>query len=268
MNMSTSVETPVRAKAPDQTEQRKKTPVTTHSARIYVVCSPRPRVGKTLVARLLAEFFVMEGVPVAAFDLVGEGPKLADYLATATAVADIASTKGQMGLFDRLVADPKTSKIIDPGHRLFADFFGVVEKIGFFEEARRCAIEPVILFMVDPDNASAEAYAGLQQRFEGVTLVPVLNEAVAKGNQYRDLFPFAAASAVPLKIPQLPPAIKPLVDKPGFSFAGFRKVPEDTAPEELHDELQSWLKRALLEFRELELRLLLEELRPSLQFQL
>jgi hypothetical protein len=247
-------------------EPRRESPATSHSARIYVVCSPRPRVGKTLLARLLTEFFTMEGAPVAAFDLGGEKSKLAECLPAHTTVASIGDTKGQMGLFDRLVADAKSSKIVAPGHRQFADFFAVVEKIGFFEEARRCGIEPVLLFMVDPDKASAEAYAGLQQRFAGVTLVPVLNEAVAKGKQNRDAFPFAA-SAVPLKIPLLSTAAKTVIDKPAFSFAAFRKAPQDAAPAELHDELQSWLKRVLLEFRELELRLLLEELKPALQFQ-
>lgn len=265
--MSTSVEVNVRAEAPDQREPRRKGPATSHSARIYVVCSPRPRTGKTLLARLLAEFFVMEGVPVAAFDLNEEGSKLADFLPACTTVAKIGDTKGQMSLFDRLVGDPKTSKIVDPGHPLFGDFFGVVEKIGFFEEARRCSIEPVMLFMVDPDKASAEAYAGLQQRFTGVTLVPVLNEAVAKGHHDRDAFPFAAAAAVPLKIPLMSSPLKKVVDKRAFSFAAFHDAPQDCAPEELHEELQSWLKRVMLEFRELELRLLLDKVRASLQLQ-
>jgi hypothetical protein len=265
--MSTSVETSVRTEAPDQVEPRRKGSATSHSARIYVVCSPRPRVGKTLLARLLAEFFMMDGAPVAAFDLGGEKSKLAECLPACTSLASIDDTKGQIGLFDRLVADSRASKIVDSDHQRFVEFFAVVEKIGFFEEARRCAIEPVLLFMADPDKASAEAYAGLQQRFAGVTLVPVLNEAVAKGKQNRSAFPFAA-SAVPLKIPLLSSAAKAVVDKPAFSFARFRDAPQDAAPAELRNELQSWLKRVLLEFRELELRLLLEELKPSLQFQL
>jgi hypothetical protein len=231
------------------------------------VCSPRPRVGKTLLARLLTEFFEMETAPVVAYDLNAEGVKLADFLPDSTRAASIGDTKGQIGLFDHLVGEPRSSKIVDPGHRQFDEFFAVAEKIGFFEEARRSAIEPVVLFMVDSDKASAKAYAALQERFADVTLVPVINDAIAKGNQHRNAFPFAAASAVPLKIPMLSTAAKAVIDKPPFSFAGFRKAPE-AVPAELRDELQSWLKRVLLEFRELELRLLLEELKPSLQFQL
>jgi hypothetical protein len=266
--MSASVDTNVRADSPSKAERPRKTdaPIT-HSARIYVVCSPRPRVGKTLLARLLTEFLEMETAPVVAYDLDTDGKKLADFLPDSTRVAQIGDTKGQIGLFDHLVGDPKASKVVDPGHRQFGEFFAVAEKIGFFAEACRCSIEPVVLFLVDADKASAKAYSGLHQRFPEATLVPVLNDAVSKGHQHRDAFPFAAASAVPLKIPQLSTAAKALIDKPPFSFAGFRKAPE-SVPAEQRDELQSWMKRVLLEFRELELRLLLEELKPSLQFQL
>jgi hypothetical protein len=41
---------------------------------LYVICSPQRSVGKTLLARLLAEFYLIDGRPVAAFDLADEGP--------------------------------------------------------------------------------------------------------------------------------------------------------------------------------------------------
>src|SRR5205807_8576662 len=36
---------------------------------VYIVASPRPRSGKTLLARALSEFFRADGRPVRAFDL-------------------------------------------------------------------------------------------------------------------------------------------------------------------------------------------------------
>ena len=61
---------------------------------LYVVCSPCRRVGKTLVSRLLAEFYVVNDRPVAAFDLADEGPQLIDYLPGITTVA--ASGRGRL----------------------------------------------------------------------------------------------------------------------------------------------------------------------------
>ena len=95
---------------------------------LYVVCSPCRRVGKTLVSRLLAEFYVVNDRPVAAFDLADEGPQLADYLPGITTIADIGDTRGQMAFFDRLIADDVGARIIDLSHRVFKNFFTVVQE--------------------------------------------------------------------------------------------------------------------------------------------
>ena len=90
---------------------------------ITIVASPRPRVGKTLLARLLADFHLHEGRSVAAFDLnVGERT-LVQFLPEKTTIATIRDINGQMALFDRLIADEDTSKVIDLGHELFEFFF-------------------------------------------------------------------------------------------------------------------------------------------------
>jgi hypothetical protein len=58
---------------------------------LYVVCSPCRCVGKTLVARLLTEFYVLKDRPVAAFDLADEGPQLADYLPKVTTIIELVA---------------------------------------------------------------------------------------------------------------------------------------------------------------------------------
>jgi hypothetical protein len=47
---------------------------------VYIICSPRPLVGKTLIARLLSEFLLLKNGAVAAFDINLKEPSLLDYL--------------------------------------------------------------------------------------------------------------------------------------------------------------------------------------------
>lgn len=90
---------------------------------ITIAASPRPRVGKTLLARLLADFHLHEGRSVAAFDLnVGERT-LVQFLPEKTTIATVRDINGQMALFDRLIADEDTTKVIDLGHESFESFF-------------------------------------------------------------------------------------------------------------------------------------------------
>src|SRR5215468_9100685 len=148
-------------------------------APIYVVCSPRRRVGKTLVSRLLAEYHLAEGRRVACIDLADESPRLHDFLPKLTTIADISDTRGQMALFDGLFVDQDTPKIVDVSNRVFKDFFGVVQKIGLFDEARERDIETLMLFMVDQHPASAQAYEILSRGYPTGRLLLVHTNEVA-----------------------------------------------------------------------------------------
>jgi hypothetical protein len=56
------------------------------------------------------------------------------------------------------------------------------------------------------------------------------------------------------------------VTAPGFSFADFRAGKMQNVSDYYSVELESWLRNVFVQFRELELRLLLATLRQSLQF--
>ena len=220
---------------------------------LYVVCSPFRCVGKTLVSRLLTERYVIDGRPVAAFDLADEGPQLADYLPDVTTISDIGDTRSEMAFFERLLADAAAAKVIDVSHRTFKKFFTVVQKIGFFEEARRHAIEPFVLFIIDPDPKSGKAFAMLQRWFKGASLLPVRNPTEAGATPF-GVAP-ASASTVPvsLEIPTLAFSLRALVDRQAFSFSQFWRATPAGLPDALDDELRTWVEHAFRQFRNLEL---------------
>src|SRR5262249_38745225 len=147
---------------------------------VYIVCSPRPRIGKTLAARLLTEFYRANGRPVLAFDL-NPDRTLLSFLPRFAVAADLRETRDQMALFDALIVPDEKSKVVDLGTGAFETFFDILKNVDFLEEARRRNIEAVILFAVNPDQFSIKAYRMLLQRFADITLIPVLNEAFVRG---------------------------------------------------------------------------------------
>jgi hypothetical protein len=110
-------------------------------APLYIVASPRPRVGKTLLARLLMEYFLDNRRPLVGFDLNPREPTLAGRFPKLVWPVDIGDIRGRMELFDRLVADTASTKVIDFGYGPFEQFFAVIGDIGFTEEARRRGID-------------------------------------------------------------------------------------------------------------------------------
>lgn len=226
-------------------------------APLYIVTSPRPRTGKTLIARLMIEFFRAGRRPLVGYDLNPREPALTARFPKLVWPIDIADTRGQMELFDRLLADSASSKVIDLGYGPFDQFFSVMREIGFVPEARRRLIEPIVLFVADPAEATMRSYAELQRRL-AVTCVPVHNEQVWLMFAEEEFPPTRAELGV-IRIPRLSPIVRGVIDRPSFSFGEYM-ANQTGGPTEVHQ----WIGQIFTEFRELELRLLMGRLTSSL----
>jgi len=205
------------------------------STPVYIICSPRPLVGKTLIARLLSEFLLLKNGTVTAFDINLKEPSLLEYLPKITETADVIDTFGKMQLMDRLIVNDGIAKVIDLGFHAFDEFFKMTDEIGFMKEAARRGVAPVILFVADTDRVSARGYPMLQQQVPPTALITIDNEHVVRGE-----LPPAMARGRVLPISALPVFLKTYIDRLTFSFTGYLRSDKDSA------------------FRDLELRVMLQ----------
>src|SRR5438105_1554620 len=148
---------------------------------VYVICSPRPLVGKTLMARLLSEYLLLRHGEVTAFDINLKEPTLLDYLPNLTETAEIDDTFGKMALMDRLIINDGIAKVIDLGLHAFDEFFKMSEEIGFVKEAAVRGVAPIVLFVADTDRGSARGYLAITQQIPFTALVTIDNEYVVRG---------------------------------------------------------------------------------------
>jgi len=215
---------------------------------VYIICSPRPLVGKTLIARLLSEFLLLKNGTVTAFDINLKEPSLLEYLPRITETADVIDTYGKMQLMDRLIVNDGVAKVIDLGFHAFDEFFKMTDEIGFMKEAARRSVTPVILFVADTDRVSARGYPMLQQQIPPNALITIDNEHVVRGE-----LPPAMARGRVLAISALPVFLKTYIDRLTFSFTGYLRGEKDTST-----ELHQWIRRNYFSFRELELKVILQ----------
>ena len=215
---------------------------------VYIICSPRPLVGKTLVARLLCEFLLLKHGAVAGFDINLKEPSLLEYLPRITETAEVDNTFGKMSLMDRLIVNDGIAKVIDLGFHAFDEFFKMSDEIGYLKEAARRGVAPVILFVADTDRASARSYPMLQQQIPATALVTIDNEFVVRG----ELPPVMAQDRI-LRIGALPMFLKTYIDRLTFSFTTYLRNEKDSST-----ELHQWIRKNYTSFRELELNLLLQ----------
>jgi hypothetical protein len=215
---------------------------------VYIICSPRPLVGKTLIARLLSEFLLLKNGTVVSFDINLKEPSLLDYLPSITETAEVDDTFGKMALMDRLIVNDGIAKVIDLGFHAFDEFFKMSEEIGFMKEAARRGVSPVILFVADTDRVSARGHAMLQEQIPATALVTIDNEHVVRGE-----LPLAMEHGRILRIAALPVFLKTYIDRLTFSFTGYLRSEQDSST-----ELHQWIRRNYFSFRELELNLILQ----------
>ena len=215
---------------------------------VFIICSPRPLVGKTLIARLLTEFLLLKHGAVAAFDINLKEPSLLEFLPRVTETAEVDNTFGKMQLMDRLIVNDGVAKVIDLGFHAFDEFFKMTEEIGFMKEAARRGVSPIILFVADTDRVSARAYPMLQQQIPPAALITVDNEYVVRGE-----LPAAFSRGRVLRVAALPAFLKTYIDRLTFSFTEYLRSEKDSST-----ELHQWIRENYFSFRELELNLILQ----------
>ena len=209
---------------------------------VYIICSPRPQVGKTLLARLLCEFLVAHRGDALAFDINLKEPSLVDYHPRRTETAAVDDTFGQMALMDRLVVNDGMPKLIDLGFHAFDGFFKLVEETGFVKEAFRRRVEPIVLFVADIDRTSVRAFADLHAQYPGTAVIPVENEYILRGE-----LPGVFRSIKRMRIAALQPFLKSYIERLSFSFTDFVRSPQNSS-----SELFDWTRDNFMQLQELE----------------
>ena len=141
---------------------------------VVFVVSPRARVGKTLTARLIVDFFRGNGRHVNAFDANPGDPALSRFIPSEPAT--LVHTRGQVSLFDRLIIPDRRVKVIDLAADQFDTLLTILRETRFPEEAKATGIDTVIAYVAENHPRSAEGYKRLTNGFPELMMMPVLNQ--------------------------------------------------------------------------------------------
>ena len=221
---------------------------------IVIVCSDRHRNGKTLLARVLVDFLLLEGRDPFVLDLDYPEGALRDFFPGRTALVDFAHVSGQMKVFDTILAGPGRDYVIDVATVQLARFCEAMGDLEFRHAAKTAGFNIVVLFIVDRAKESLRSAAAVEE-----ILAPDLFVGVA--NQF-------VGSAIPegiegltLTMERLDPDLAPIVSQRLFSFRAFLLGEESPIPLRLRPNLKSFLHELTSGFRELEPALSLLKLR-------
>ena len=145
-----------------------------------IVASLHGRTGKTLLARVLADYFVLAGNRPLVFDTDATEHTLHGWFPYDTVVTDLGEVRDQMTLFDTLAARAPEARVVDVSHHVFRKFFRLIQDCHFIAEARTRGVEPVIFYIADRNPDAYEEGRLLRERFAECALVLVENEFIGR----------------------------------------------------------------------------------------
>ncbi len=213
-----------------------------------IVASHRGRTGKTWLARLLAEHFVMAGHQPLIFDTDALDSPLATAQPQAM-VVDLDRVPDQITFFDALVAPGPEPRVVDVTHRSFDKFFALVRDSDFIAEAREAGVEPVLFYIPGREHDGFEQGRQLLERFD-CTMVVVDNLYLGEPAPFTLRSPgFAVIRAHPLRLtlPRLDTYAARTLDDPNLSITGYLHEPTADIPFAKGVSLREWLSEMLHE---------------------
>jgi hypothetical protein len=210
---------------------------------IYITASDQSRNGKTLLARLLADYLMLDGADPFLFDTDAPDGPLRNFFPGRTAMVDFAAIRGQMKLFDTILLSPGRDYIVDLPSRHLESFLATERDLKFFSECKKQGFRIFFFFVVDDRMVSVRAARETREQ-KGIDLfVPVRNQHV------RSAWPEDDGA---LTIPFLAAPVATAVNNRRFSFRAFVQGDTQGLSEDHALQLQAFLYEVLNNLNNLE----------------
>jgi hypothetical protein len=193
-----------------------------------MVASLHAHSGKTLLARLLAEHFILKGAAPLIFDTDALERRLAASFPFDAVVIDVAKVREQMILFDTLAKPSPEARVVDVAHQAARPFFKLMRETDFVAEARANGVNPVLFYILDRDRRSREDAVALRASFPDCAFVAVENEYLPRPNaalRAGDACRTLAAHPLRVTMPRLADDLAELIEDERRSLSAIMREP-------------------------------------------
>ena len=238
-------------------------------SKAYVICSDRPRAGKTLFARVLVEFLKRFDEMPGVFDTNVPAGELITLFPKDTTLLSFERIRGQMALLDAIIANPGRDYVIDLSDRITKLFFQTLDHVGFIEEAKTHGLDVVVFFILDGSPASAELAEHLVDTVPKAPIVLIENRVRSETDKRTGVHHAdpGLQGLLRMDIPDLDPIFINAINRPGFTFQDFFPAgalplaPEGPAiPASMTHEIRRWLEGVTCQINQIHMELRLEDL--------
>jgi hypothetical protein len=193
--------------------------------RFCITCSDSNRVGKTFLARLLSDYFILLGRPPHIFDASQTKYTLKDYLPRYATKIDLVDTAGQMAIFDCALSTLDRDCVLDLPANLLSRLLQLLDQLGFGDPAYTPEVKLVFFFLVDHSVDSILTARRLMEK-PYFHVIVVKNEGVVHTfDALADHLYHSLLMERRLVIPAVEKEVWATIAKRSFSFSSFAREP-------------------------------------------
>lgn len=203
---------------------------------IYLVCSDRDGNGKTLLARVLVDFLLIDERDPFCFDLGPPPGKLRGYFPGRTALVDFTQEAGREKVLGTLTGRPGRDYVVDIPAGQLAEFCAAANTAGLAAAVHGKGGAIAVLYIVDREEDSLKTAVALEQILNPDLFVPVANRLIGS----------ALPEGVPgpvLVMDKIHQDLQPVISSRRFSLREFMLGNEEGVPARLRTNLKSFLQR-------------------------
>ena len=215
---------------------------------VYIVCSGRHRIGKTLLARVLIDYLLLDQRNPFVFDADWPDGPLRKHFPDRAVRVDLKHITGQMKLFDTILSLPSSDHVIDIPAGDTQRFSDACATIEFSNEARRQGFKVVVLYIVEATEEAAWAAQVMNSKVLPDLFVPVHN--LSAGSVWPEM-----ARLLTITMPDLGPELAAVLTAKDLSFRPLMLRDLGPVPEHLRAGLNVFLYELMIGFRDIELAL-------------
>lgn len=231
--------------------EKSKTPASVAKPRLILTHGEKGGVGKTTVARLIADFLTSREAPFRAFDAEGSAGQLLRFHPTQTSAVEVDKAAAIAPVLDFLMdGNPKRLALVDLGARSGEDLKDWLYKGGALEEAESGNLSITVVYVL---GGAVDSVGHLKECFgalgDVVEYVIVRNLGVAEkfdvydnSNIRKDL---QAAGAKEISIPELDGTVYQSVDRASISFSAFTEGEGTDAGYTERRYCRTWLRECV-----------------------
>jgi hypothetical protein len=221
---------------------------------VFFFVSPTARIGTTILARVVADYFILHQKPFHGFDTNINEAELAQRFPKFFTKIDLSHIKGQMELLDSILDQVDQVALVDVWSPVFPQLISLLIETQFIYEAEQRGLDVVFMLGINDINSASSAINKIRKVSSEAYIVGIINEGVVslshEPSELMDIlfidqtFEMGSLDHVTLRI----------ISADQFSLSRFLITPPSGMSIVVRAQLKQWLLRLFTQLQSFELR--------------